>query len=93
MSEHEQHFRTRPDVRFRTIADEGVIVRQEAGEAIVVNEVGARILELLRDGLATSQVIDRLKEEYEVKEAELGEHVTHYLTELERAGVIEPIQS
>lgn len=93
MSEREQHFRTRRDVRFRTIADEGVIVRQEAGEAIVVNEVGTRILELLRDGLATSQVIERLKDEYEVGDAELAEHVTRYLNELEAAGVIEPIQS
>ncbi len=91
MSDHEQNFRTRPDVRFRTIADEGIIVRQDAGEAIVVNGVGARTLELLRDELATSEVVERLKEEYEVGDADLGEQVTRYLAELQEAGVIEPI--
>jgi hypothetical protein len=38
-------------------------------------------------------VIERLKDEYEVGDAELAEHVARYVTELEGAGVIEPIQS
>lgn len=35
------------DVRFRRLADEAVVIRQDVGEVLVVNELGARVLELL----------------------------------------------
>ena len=92
MSEHRQHFRTRPDVRFRAIGGEGVIVRQDAGQAVVVNAVGSRILELLRDGLSAAEVIARLREEYDVGGAELEQEVMLYLDELQAAGVIEAME-
>lgn len=40
-------YRLAPDVRFRVVSGEGVVVRQDAGEVLVVNGVAARVLELL----------------------------------------------
>ena len=91
MHEQQEYFTTRPDVRFRIIGGEGVIIRQDAGQAIVVNEIGARILTLLRDGLATAEIIERLGDEYEIGDAEIEEHVADYLSALRSAGVIDPV--
>ena len=46
------NFRICADVRYQQIADEGVVVRQTAGEVLVLNEVGTRVLALLDEGLA-----------------------------------------
>src|ERR1700674_742406 len=57
----------RPDVRFRVIDAEGVVVRQSAGEVLVLNDIGTRIL-ALADGVAPVAVwIDTLLVEFEVE--------------------------
>ncbi len=42
-----QRYRLDPHARFRVMDDEGVFVLQEAGEVLVVNRVGAFIVEQL----------------------------------------------
>lgn len=83
------NFKTLPDIRFRVIAGEGVIIRQNVGEAIVVNEVGARILELLREDMSTLDLIEKMALEFDVGRDELKQDVYPYLAELESAGVVE----
>ena len=39
------------DVRFRTVGDEGVVLRQSTAEVSGLNEVAARLFNLLGDGL------------------------------------------
>ncbi len=89
MSEEHTSYQTCADVRFRVIAGEGVIIRQEAGEAIVVNEVGARILKLLSEGMSATTLVDRIAQEFDVEKDDLARDVDRYVSELVAANVVE----
>ena len=77
------------DTRYRNIGDEGVVVRQTAGEVLVLNEVGVRVLDLLETTVPVSDLLDALNAEYAVDRATLERDVLAYLQELVDAGVIE----
>lgn len=84
-----RRLRARRDVRFRTIGEEGVVIRQEAGEVLVVNEVGARVLSLLDGERTVEVVLATLAEEFEVEREKLRADLAAYLRELLLNGVIE----
>lgn len=77
------------DTRYRTIGDEGVVVRQTAGEVLVLNEIGVRVLELLEGTMPVSGLLNALDAEYEIDRPTLERDVLAYLQELVDAGVIE----
>jgi len=84
-------YRRRSDVRFRTVLDEAVVVRIEAAEVLVVNGVGARILELV-DGERTLESIRRvLSSEFDVEESRLRSDLETFVAELAAAGIIESV--
>lgn len=76
------------DVRFRAVDDETVVIRQEAAEALVLNEVAGRLLELIDGQNTVGTLVERLLEEYEVPIAELVADVQEYLEELLATGVV-----
>jgi hypothetical protein len=83
--------RRRPDVRFRVIEDEGVVVRQAAAEVLVLNAVATRML-ALADGQATvGGWIDSLLDEFEVERAALEHDVLAFAGELVEQGLLEPV--
>lgn len=82
-------FRTREDVRFRLVAPEAVVVRQSGPEVLVLNGVGARILEGVAAGQPFARLVSGLAEEYEVPAATLEQDVLAFLEELTASGVIE----
>ncbi len=84
-------FKTCADARYRNIGDEGVVVRQTAGEVLVLNAVGVRVLELLAEDRPVSGLIEALAAEYAIDRATLEQDVPAYLQELLEAGVIEPV--
>jgi hypothetical protein len=86
-----ERLRTRSDVRFRRVADEAVVLRQDAGEVLALNEVAARILELVGEGLTQDEIVDRLLEEYDVERPELEADTAAFVQELLDSGVIEPV--
>ena len=57
------------DVRYRVIEDEGVVVRQGAGEVLVLNDLGTRILVLADGATPVAGWIEVLLAEYEVERA------------------------
>ena len=79
------------DARYRNIGGEGVVVRQAAGEVLVLNEIGVRVLDLLEATLPVSGLLDALDAEYEIDRPTLERDVLTYLQELMDAGVIEPV--
>jgi hypothetical protein len=81
--------RLRPDVRFRRVADEGIVLCQKAGDVLVVNEVGARIVELLGSGTNLPDVLARLEEEFDAEPGRLASDLDGFVHELRVAGVIE----
>ena len=82
-------FRIAPDIRFRIIEDEAVVVRQKAGDVVVLNGVGARVLQLIGDGLSTEEVGDRVAREYDAQEAAIRDDVKAFFGELEALKIIE----
>jgi hypothetical protein len=82
-------FRKCPDARYRNIGGEGIVVRQAAGEVLVLNGVGARVLDLLESGSTVESLLDALGTEYDIDPAVLRQDVLAYLQELQDAGVIE----
>ncbi len=77
-----------PDVRYRLVHDEGVVIRQEAGEALVLNEVGARILDLIDGQLDVRGLTLQLLEEFEVEPKALLTDTAAFLEELLAIGVV-----
>jgi DNA-binding transcriptional ArsR family regulator len=82
-------FKPRPDVRFRVVGDEAVIVRQQDAEVIALNEVGASVLALLDSRRSVRDVLDALLEQYDVDRASLSSDLARFLSELRDAGVVE----
>lgn len=77
------------DARYRNVGGEGVVVRQSAGEVLVLNGVGARVLDLLAAPTPVGALLNALAEEFEVDRTTLERDVLAYLQELLEAGVIE----
>lgn len=86
-------YRRRADVRFRIIDREAVILRQRAGENLVLNDVGSSILAWVDAGLAVSEIEARLPQEYDVEKDDAIRDLRIFLDELTEAGVIEPVAS
>jgi hypothetical protein len=82
-------FRLCADVRYRQLADEGIVLRQKAGEVLVLNEVGVRVVALLDEGLAPPGIVARLVEEFDAEPGRLAADVADFMAELATAGVIE----
>ncbi|MFC2144534.1 PqqD family protein [Acidobacteriota bacterium] len=83
-------FRVAPDVRYRLIDDEAIVVRQNEGDVLVFNDVAARVLQLVSEGLTPQQISDRAVEEYDAPEATIRDDVVKFLDELESLNVVEP---
>jgi hypothetical protein len=81
------------DVRYRVIDDEAVVIRQDAGEVLGLNDIGARVLELV-DGKASVEVLlEKMAGEFEIDRGQLERDVFEFLQELTEAGVIERIEA
>ena len=56
--------RRRPDVRYRRIEGEAVVLRQSTSEVLVLNEVGASVLDLADGERSVGDWIETLAGEY-----------------------------
>jgi len=79
------------DVRYRVVGDEAVVVRQSAAEVLALNDVGARILELIDAESTVSQVIETMSSEYDVERDELAQDVENFVAAIHDAGIVEEI--
>jgi Coenzyme PQQ synthesis protein D (PqqD) len=78
-----------PDVRFRIVDGEAVVLRQRAAEVMVLNEVAARILDLADGKRPVGSWIEALLEEYEVERDTLVADVLDFAADLLAQGVLE----
>ena len=91
MNNANRRFRPCSDVRFRVIDREAVVLRQNAAQALVLNEVGARILQLLDGKASLAEVISRLSEEFEADPIEIAADCYEFVEDLTEHGVVEPV--
>jgi len=68
--------------------DEGIFVLQEAGEVLVVNAVGAFIVEQLKDERSLDDLVAAITRRYEVDAERARADVTSLLDALMQAGAI-----
>lgn len=83
------NLRKRSDVRYRQIDGEAVVLRQDAGETLVLNEAGSLILDSLARGRPVEEIADALAAEFEVDAQQAFSDVLVFAAELEAAGILE----
>lgn len=86
---HQSLFHLCADVRYRVIGGQAVIIVQDAGEAIVLNEVGTRVLELVEGEHGFATIVDELCEQFDVERQQAETDLDDYLRDLVEAGVVE----
>lgn len=91
MSKLDRVLKHRDDVRYRVVGDEAVVVRQNAAEVLAVNDVGARILELIDAKTNLAQVVDTMSTEYEVARDVLVVDVENFVAAMHDAGIVEEV--
>lgn len=70
------------------MADEGIFVLQDAGEVLVVNQIGAFIVEQLKAEQTLDQVVATITERYAVDASRARADATALLEALLEAGAI-----
>ncbi len=85
-------FKHRDDIRYRIIDSEAVVIRQEAGEVLGLNQVGARLIGLIDSKTPVGGLLKNLHDEFDVDPDALERDVLGFLEELVEAGVIETVE-
>ena len=84
-----------PHIRFRRFEDEGVVINQTTAEALVINEVATRLLEIVDGSRTLEECVALLGEEFDVDAETLARDVLAFAGELVDAGlaaVVEKIE-
>ena len=71
-----------PDVVFRAVGDEGVVVDQRRPEVMVVNHLALRVLQLIRETGSRGAVLAALASEYPVDPAVIAADMDRFLEDL-----------
>ena len=79
-----------PDVAFKRLDDRMVLVHVASNQIFELNDTGARVWELLHEGIAGDALVDRLATEFEVDPTTLREEIESLLGELVEAGLMSP---
>ncbi len=72
-----------------TLGEEAVILGADAGQYFGLNEVGARIWELVQQPVSVSSIRDTLCSEYDVAPEQCERDVVELLNELSRNGLVD----
>ena len=77
-----------PDLAWRIVDDECILVDPQGSAATVLNTVGARIWELADGKRTLAQILDQLIEEYNVEPARLASDADEFVRHLEKLKLI-----
>jgi len=82
-------YKRNPDVSWRTIEGQAVLIHNRNSEVIVVNEVGTLIWERFDEGLES--ILRNIQETFEVSSIEAEEDARGFLETLISAGALLPL--
>lgn len=90
MTNTETEYRMAPDIRFRRVLDEAVVVKQDNNQVIVINEVSASILDIFeeQETVTAEVLVNALNEAYDVDRPTLEKDIQSHLEELQSAEII-----
>jgi len=80
--------RRSPDVRYRILDGEAVVVHQASGEVLGLNEVGARLLDSLDGRRTLGELMAAIQPEYAVEAEVFARDSLAFLAELVAKGVL-----
>jgi hypothetical protein len=83
-------YRPTPDALFATLSDGAVVLDIQTKQYFSLNETGARVWALIREGREVEEIIRTLLEEYDVTREEAEEAVTSLVDSLAKEKLIEP---
>lgn len=75
------------NILFRRVAGEGVVVDQRRAEVMVVNEVGLRVLELLREQVSVEQIIAKVTAEFDAEPETVEADVLRFIDQITERGM------
>ena len=81
--------RISPEVLFRELAGEAVLLDLKSQRYFGLDPVGTRIWQLLDEQRRTDSILATMLEEFDVEEAKLREDLDAFLDQLKDAGLIE----
>jgi hypothetical protein len=76
-----------PRIRFRRFEEEGIVVNQKTAEALVISEVGTRLLEVADGTRTLQQCAAILSEEFDAPAEVIEQDLLRFARELVEAGV------
>lgn len=83
--------RVAPHVLMREVGDELVMLDLRGERYFGLNEVGAKLMHLARDGVTEAQLVEDLLGEFDVGRAQLEEDVRRVAADLVAAGLLERV--
>lgn len=80
-------------VRFRRFEDEGILLDQKSGEALVVSDVATRLLELSDGSRTLKDAAEVLSSEYDAPREQIEVDVLRFAGELVEGGLVSVVES
>jgi hypothetical protein len=77
-----------PDVLFRRVGEDMVLVHMKTNQIYALNETGARFWELFSEGLSRVAIEARLLDEFEVTDVQLRGEIDGLLTDLAQQDLV-----
>ena len=79
------------NILFRRVAGEGVVVDQRKAQVLVVNEVGVRVLELIRELGSIPGIIDTVAAEFDAEPATIKADVLRFIQQISDSQMTEDV--
>ena len=80
-------------VSFTFVDEDAILLNMQTNQYYLLDEVGAQLWRLLRDGKSLLESYHKLLEEYEVDPAQLEQDVLELLGKLKEQGLVEIVQA
>ena len=74
-------------MRFRRFEDEGIVINQKMAEAVVISEVGTRLIELADGTRTLRECAAMLSEEFDASPDVIEQDVIRFAEQLVEAGI------
>ncbi len=87
-----KHIRIPEDVMVSQVEDEIVLLNLESEQYFALDDIGARIWELLSEYGNTDIVVDQITSEYDVEADIFRNDLSNLLVDLQRAGLISVLE-
>jgi hypothetical protein len=79
-----------PRVRFRRFENDGILIHQKTGEAIVVSDVATRLLELADGSRTLQECAELLQSEFDAPADVIASDLLRFAGELVEIGIVAP---